>query len=219
MSCLRKQCPATDIHYHTVILPGSQFPHTAHCKYYVACCLPFADDTTAYNRMFRTPNMERLAAQGMKFTQAYACAISSPSRCSLITGANNARHRVTNWTLERDKSTDDSIPGVILPEWNWNGVAQSGGVNNTYIGRSFVDLLRQSGYHTVHVGKAHFGAIDTPGENPAHWGFETNIAGNAGGGLATYLSENNYGHRPDGSPYSLLAIPGLERAPACVRPP
>ena len=173
--------------------------------------LPFADDTTAYNRMFRTPNMERLAAQGMKFTQAYACAISSPSRCSLITGANNARHRVTNWTLERDKPTDDSIPGVILPEWNWNGVAQSGGVNNTYIGRSFVDLLRQSGYHTVHVGKAHFGAIDTPGENPAHWGFETNIAGHAGGGLATYLSENNYGHRPDGSPYSLLAIPGLEK--------
>ena len=38
--------------------------------------LPFASDTTAYNRMFRTPNMDRLARQGMKFTQAYACAIS-----------------------------------------------------------------------------------------------------------------------------------------------
>ena len=114
--------------------------------------LPFTNDTTAYNRMFRTPNMERLAAQGMKFTQAYACAISSPTRCSLITGANNARHKVTNWTLERDKPTDDSQPGIILPEWNYNGVAQSGGVNNTYIGRSFVDLLRQSGYHTIHFG-------------------------------------------------------------------
>lgn len=173
--------------------------------------LPFAADTTDYNRMFRTPNMERLAAKGMKFTQAYACAISSPSRCSLITGANNARHRVTNWTLQRDTPTDDAIEGVKLPEWNWNGVAQSGDVNNTYIGRSFVDLLRQSGYHTIHVGKAHFGAIDTPGENPAHMGFETNIAGHAGGGLATYLSENNFGHRPDGSAYSLLAIPGLEK--------
>ncbi len=173
--------------------------------------LPFTNDTTAYNRMFRTPNMERLAASGMKFTQAYACAISSPTRCSLITGANNARHRVTNWTLQRDTPTDDSHPGVTLPEWNWNGVAQSSGVNNTYIGRSFVDLLRQSGYHTIHVGKAHFGAINTPGENPAHWGFETNIAGHAGGGLATYLSENNFGHRADGTPYSLLAIPGLEK--------
>lgn len=173
--------------------------------------LPFSNDTTYYNRMFRTPNMERLAAKGMKFTQAYACAISSPTRCSLITGANNARHRVTNWTLERDKPTDDFQSGIILPEWNYNGVAQYGGVNNAYIGQSFVDLLRQSGYHTIHIGKAHFGAIDTPGENPAHWGFETNIAGHAGGGLATYLSENNYGHRPDGSAYSLLAIPGLEK--------
>lgn len=173
--------------------------------------LPFASDTTAYNRMFRTPNMERLARQGMKFTQAYACAISSPTRCSLFTGANNARHRVTNWTLERDKSTDLSKEGVTLPDWNWNGIAQSGNVDHTYIGQSFVEQLRRSGYHTIHVGKAHLGAIDTPGENPTHWGFETNIAGHAGGGLATYLSERNYGHREDGTPYSLLSIPGLDK--------
>lgn len=173
--------------------------------------VPFAGDTTAYNRMFRTPNMERLAARGTKFTQAYACAISSPSRCSLFTGANNARHRVTNWTLERDKTTDIPVDSMILPEWNLNGIATVPGVPLTYYGRSFVDALRESGYHTIHCGKAHLGAIDTPGENPAHWGFETNIAGHAGGGLATYLSENRYGHDAEGNPYSLLAIPGLER--------
>ena len=53
------------------------------------------------------------------FTQAYACNISSATRCSLITGVNNARHRVTNWTLERDKTTDrqsenGSIAGLEL---------------------------------------------------------------------------------------------------------
>ena len=53
-------------------------------------------------------------------------------------------------------------------------------------------------------------SIDTPGENPTHWGFEVNIAGHAAGGLATYLSEQNYGHTRDGKPYSLMAIPGLE---------
>ncbi|MDE5806267.1 MAG: sulfatase-like hydrolase/transferase, partial [Paramuribaculum sp.] len=124
--------------------------------------VPFAGDTTAYNRMFRTPNMERLAARGTKFTQAYACAISSPSRCSLFTGANNARHRVTNWTLERDKTTDIPVDSMILPEWNLNGIATVPGVPLTYYGRSIVDALRESGYHTIHCGKAHLGAIDTP---------------------------------------------------------
>lgn len=146
----------------------------------------------------------------MMFTQAYACNISSATRCSLITGVNNARHRVTNWTLERDKTTDRQSETVQLPDWNYNGVSQVEGTPNTFVGTSFVDLLRQSGYHTIHCGKAHFGSIDTPGENPNHWGFEVNIAGHAAGGLATYLSEKNYGHKRDGQPYSLMAIPGLE---------
>lgn len=58
--------------------------------------LPFWNQRTFYNDRYETPNMERLAAQGMMFTQAYACPISSPSRCSLMTGSNAARHRVTN---------------------------------------------------------------------------------------------------------------------------
>lgn len=173
--------------------------------------LPFWTQRTPYNDTYETPNMERLARQGMMFTQAYACSVSSPSRCSLLTGSNAARHRVTNWTLERDKKTDRESPTVDLPSWNWNGLAQVEGTPNTFLCTSFVELLRQNGYHTIHCGKAHFGAIDTPGENPVHMGFEVNIAGHAAGGLATYLSELNYGHSRDGKPYALNAIPGLER--------
>ena len=172
--------------------------------------LPFWTEKTYYNSVYETPNMERLAKQGMMFTQAYACPLSSATRCSLITGANNVRHRVTNWTLEKNKTTDRSSETLQLPDWNYNGVSQVPGTNNTYVGTSFVELLRQSGYHTIHCGKAHFGAIDTPGENPIHWGFEVNIAGHAAGGLASYLSEVNYGHTKDGKPYSLMSIPGLE---------
>ena len=172
--------------------------------------LPFWNTKTYYNSVYETPNMERLAKQGMMFTQAYACSLSSATRCSLITGANNARHRVTNWTMERDKSTDLPSQTVDLPAWNWNGVSQVPGTPNTFVGTSFVELLRQSGYHTIHCGKAHFGALDTPGENPTHWGFEVNIAGHAAGGLATYLSERNYGHTKDGKAYALNAIPGLQ---------
>ena len=173
--------------------------------------VPFWRDTTSYNRMYDTPNMERLAKQGMKFTQAYACSISSPSRCSLLTGANNARHRVTNWTLQKDMSTDIESDEVSLPEWNVNGISMEEGTEHTFVGTSFVDVLRRDGYSTIHCGKAHFGAEGTPGADPLHFGFEVNIAGHAAGGLATYLSELNYGHTADGKPTSLMSIPGLEK--------
>lgn len=173
--------------------------------------VPFWSELTANNCKYETPNMEALAAKGMKFTQAYASSISSPSRCSLITGMNAARHRVTNWTLEKDKTTDIESDSILPPQWNLNGITQAEGIPNTFRATSFVQLLRDNGYHTIHCGKAHFGAIDTPGEDPAHFGFEVNIAGHAGGGPATYLSEFNFGHNGDGTPVSLFAIPGLEK--------
>lgn len=173
--------------------------------------VPFTDSITANNRKYHTPNMERLAAKGVKFTQAYANAISSPTRCSLITGANAARHRVTNWTLRRDTKTDGHDDVVESPDWNYNGIQRVNTINNSFAGPSFVETLRRAGYHTIHVGKAHFGAMDTPGENPIHFGFERNITGSAAGGLATYLSERNYGHDKDGNPVSPFAIEGLEK--------
>ncbi len=39
--------------------------------------------------------------------------------CSLITGANNTRHRVTNWTLEKNKATDRPSNTIELPDWNY----------------------------------------------------------------------------------------------------
>lgn len=173
--------------------------------------LPFWTQKTRYNELYETPNMERLARQGMMFTQAYASSISSPSRCSLITGTNAARHRVTNWTLQKNTKTDREDKLLDVPDWNYNGVSQVAGTNNTFVGTSFVQLLKDSGYHTIHCGKAHFGAIDTPGEDPHHWGFEVNIAGHAAGGLASYLGEENYGHTKEGKPVSLMAVPGLEK--------
>ena len=53
--------------------------------------------------------------------------------------------------------------------------------------------------------------MNTPGESPYHMGFEVNIAGHAGGGLASYLGENNYGNRTDGKPNPWFAVPGLDK--------
>ena len=139
--------------------------------------LPFWTQRTMYNERYETPNMEKLAQQGMMFTQAYASSISSPTRCSLMTGCNASRHRVTNWTLRKNTKTDAVSNTLEVPDWNYNGIAQVHGTNNTFIATSFVQLLKDNGYHTIHCGKAHWGAIDTPGESPYHFGFETNIAG------------------------------------------
>ena len=116
--------------------------------------LPFWDRRTRYNDMYETPNMERLASKGMMFTQAYACPVSSPTRCSLMTGMNMARHRVTNWTLERDKPTDNKSSVVTLPDWNYNGIAQEPAVPHTAVAKSFVQILKDNGNHTRNCCKS-----------------------------------------------------------------
>ena len=52
-------------------------------------------DTTLYGKtsLYETPNIERLAARGMTFSNAYASPICSPTRASIMTGQNPARHR------------------------------------------------------------------------------------------------------------------------------
>jgi len=172
--------------------------------------LPFYSEVTPLNQRYHTPNMERLAERGVKFTSSYACSISSPSRCSLLTGMNAARHRVTNWTLHMNQPTDANDADVTLPQWNVNGIQPVDGIERATYATSFVKLLKENGYHTIHCGKAHFGAIDTPSANPLTLGFDVNISGHAGGGLASYLGEQRYGHNANGIATSDFSIPGLE---------
>src|SRR5210317_1117276 len=56
--------------------------------------VPFHSEITELNKRYHTPNMELLASQGVMFTQAYAHSICSPTRVSLMTGMNPARHGV-----------------------------------------------------------------------------------------------------------------------------
>lgn len=177
---------------------------------------PFWKEKTPLNNFFHTPNMERLASQGMKFTSAYACAVCSPSRVSLMTGMNAARHRVTNWTLPKDRRTDNLKikRGIDLPMWNVNGVISPDypkQVPHTVRAKCLPEFLREAGYETIISGKAHFGAIGTPGADPKHHGFTVNIAGHAGGGVASYSGLRNFGYDPEtGMPRSPQAVPGLE---------
>jgi len=172
--------------------------------------VPFHTEVTPLNKRYCTPNMEKLAAQGMKFTQAYACAVCSPSRVSLMTGLNAARHGVTNWTLRKNRSPDRNHPKIQPPAWNLNGLSAEPGVERTVHAVTLPMLLRNAGYRTIHAGKAHFGAKGTPGENPLNLGFDVNIAGHAAGGPGSYHGKNNFSaafRKGD----RIWDIPGLEQ--------
>ena len=93
--------------------------------------VPFWKQKTPLNEKFSTPAMERLASQGVKFTQAYACSVCTPSRVSLISGMNAARHRVTNWTLDRNVSTDKQDDILQFPDWNLNGAQPVDSIENS----------------------------------------------------------------------------------------
>ena len=184
--------------------------------------VPFWEDDqghpkkTFLNKRYKTPNMESLAAQGMVFTNAYAQPVCSPSRVSLMSGMNSARHRVTNWTLNRDTVTDANSPFIQPPtDWNINSLqpegTASGGITRLPITgetisykmkRPFLtattlpQLLKQQGYVTIHCGKAHWGTRNTPGANPLNLGFDYNIAGTEIGGPADYRGSQKYGSGP-----------------------
>ena len=174
--------------------------------------VPFWEEKTLLNDKFHTPNMERLASQGMKFTQAYACSVSSPTRTSLMTGMNAARHRVTNWTLRKDQTVDAKDDVLEFPAWNLNGLQpeHADTISQTVAATTLPQLLRDNGYYTIHCGKAHWGAESTPGSNPLNLGFDVNIGGHCAGGPGSYLGIHNFsadwrnGDR-------IWDIPGLEK--------
>ncbi len=182
--------------------------------------LPFWRDSdgkakeTFLNKRYRTPHMEALAEQGMMFTRAYACPVSTPTRVSLMTGMNASRHRVTNWTLNADKSVDTPHPTLKAPEWNVNGLQPRGTKSSgktklpiteesasydmkmpylTAPSKTLAQAINDAGYITIHCGKGHWGTKGTPGANPRNLGFDYNIAGKETGGIADYRGKNSYG--------------------------
>jgi arylsulfatase A-like enzyme len=174
--------------------------------------VPFWTKRTPLNDKFHTPAMERLASQGMKFIQAYACSVCSPSRTSLMTGMNAARHGVTNWTLRKNQTVDAKDDVLEFPKWNLNGLQPDSvdTIPQTISATTLPEILRDNGYFTIHCGKAHWGAEGTPGANPLNLGFDVNIGGHCAGGPGSYLGIHNFsaawrnGDR-------IWDVPGLEK--------
>ncbi|WP_339730489.1 sulfatase [uncultured Gimesia sp.] len=148
------------------------------------------------NDYYITPSMERLAKQGIRFNQFYAMSVCSPTRISIMTGQNAARHRATNWINPAKNNAGPQGP----PDWNWEGLKK----DDVTLSR----LLQKAGYRTIHVGKGHFGADGFPGAEPLNLGFDVNIAGASFGAPGSYYGEKKFGH---GTRRAHHAVPHLEK--------
>ena len=126
------------------------------------------------SEFYRTPHIDRLAAEGVRFTDAYAaCAVCSPTRAAVLTGKYPARLLLTDW----------------LPSGRWNPKSK---LREGRFLRSLpveevtlAEALREAGYRTASIGKWHLGG--EPFSLPEHHGFDVNVAGNAHGAPGSYF--------------------------------
>lgn len=122
---------------------------------------------------YETPNIDRLAESGIRFTQAYAASpVCSPTRASLLTGKYPTRVSITDW-----------IPGDDPQDRPLLGPADRNELDLAEI--TFAELLHQKGYRTGYIGKWHLG--DT-GFFPENQGFDLNIGGYHKGSPVSYYS-------------------------------
>lgn len=124
---------------------------------------------------YQTPNIDRLATEGMRFTDGYAaCNVCSPTRAAVMTGKYPARLLLTQW----------------LPSGRWSRtkhkMKEARYVSNLPLEEfTIAEALREAGYRTGFVGKWHLGTETY--YFPEHHGFDVNIAGRDYGAPGSYF--------------------------------
>lgn len=112
---------------------------------------------------YETPNLNGLAKQGVKFTDAYsACTVCSPTRASIMTGMYPGRLRLTDFIAGQNRP----FARMKIPDW-------TKGLSGKYF--TIAEALKESGYKTGHVGKWHLSArngANAKGMSPREQGFD-----------------------------------------------
>ncbi|MHC4495918.1 MAG: sulfatase-like hydrolase/transferase, partial [Planctomycetota bacterium] len=124
-------------------------------------------DVGCYGSSFyETPNIDRLASGGMRFTDAYAaCPVCSPTRASIVAGKYPARLGITQWI---------GGPNEPTPYRHYLPLEDV----------TIAEALKEAGYATAFVGKWHLGSKDY---YPQHQGFDVNVGGDSSGAPPTYF--------------------------------
>ena len=129
--------------------------------------LGWADVGCNGSSFYETPNVDLLAAGGMRFTDAYAaCPVCSPTRASILTGKYPARLKLTNFLVgTRQKQNSPVLTAPYKHQMELSEV-------------TLAEALNTAGYTCAHVGKWHLG---TEPFFPEHQGFALNVAGTRAG--------------------------------------
>lgn len=149
------------------------------------------------NDRYRTPNLARLAEQGVRFSSFLAMSVCSPTRMALLTGQTSARHRTTNWIHPARNNRGEFGPRA----WNWSGMTRDQ--------ISLPRLLQAAGYHTIQCGKGHLGPFDSVGADPRSAGFDISIGGSAMGQPGSYFGTASFGNQASGP--TPQGVPGLAK--------
>lgn len=144
--------------------------------------LGYTDLACQGSKYYETPNIDRLAREGMTFTQAYAGAANcAPSRACLMTGQYPPRHGIyTVGTSERGKAKNRKLVPVE---------------NKTVLNARFetmAEALQAAGYRTCVAGKWHLS------EDPTKDGFDANFGGTTWGHPKSYFSPYKNPYLEDG---------------------
>jgi arylsulfatase A-like enzyme len=125
------------------------------------------------NTFHETPNLDQLATEGVRFTNAYAaCPVCSPTRASILTGKYPARLHLTDWIPGRKQWP---TARVLTPAFE-----QQLPLRET----SIAEMLKPLGYRTASIGKWHLGG---EGFRPEDQGFDLNVGGDQRGSPQSYF--------------------------------
>ncbi|MFT7632055.1 MAG: arylsulfatase A-like enzyme [Mariniblastus sp.] len=115
-------------------------------------------DTTLYGKtsLYETPNIQRLAARGMTFTDAYASPICSPTRASIMTGQNPARHGMTAPAAHLEVERYEAVASETGPPHQKCTNVKSATRLDPEL-PTLGKVLKDAGYATAHFGKWHLG--------------------------------------------------------------
>jgi arylsulfatase A-like enzyme len=154
-----------------------------------------ARDLGCYDSTFHeTPNLDRLAKDGMRFTAAYAaCNVCSPTRASILTGKYPARLRLTNWISARGNAAPPPSQKLKSPTTLLELPLKE---------VTIAEALKKAGYKTAFIGKWHLGETNF---FPEKQGFDLNIAGCEKGHPPSYFSPYKIPNLSDGPEGEYLA--------------
>jgi arylsulfatase A-like enzyme len=151
---------------------------------------------------YETPHVDALAAQGMRFMQAYAaCAVCSPTRSAVLTGKYPARLGITDWIRPRHSRDEEeyqkSKVGGFVGNGNRDLLTPANRFELDLEETTLAERLKAAGYATCHVGKWHLG---DPGHLPTDQGFDRNAGGYDFGQPPSYFDPYTNKKLPEGIP-------------------